>query len=245
MHIQPPLLLCACAVIHLSSARASAQLVFPGEPALWQWQASLDNGQTWSGGAVNVSTPSSSVRIRGLATFPTTFDRAYFGGVQFDPYVEGISNVGLGDTISSITLGQMQPRFQFLQARRFGNRIRIDDEVDFLPPGVGTSWALSGQAPNNGTSPEPVFDNPVSVFEYTLSLDGTLGDRLVTAAWSTDTAFGYSPYITTYVRTFEHRGQQWRHPTTEETITIRVIPAPASAALFLLALPLAARRRRA
>ncbi len=237
-------ILVALSLTALSPACSNAQVVLQGDPATWEWQASLDNGQTWSAGAIITNQPSSSIRVRGVITFPGLEPLAYFGGILFDPYVDGLQGAGPSDTISAISRGQVPYTIQQLHVLRFGSRIKIDDDFDFLPPGQGTRWAQSFQGPNNGTSPTPVYLNPISVFEYTLNLDGTLGDRLVTAAWSTDTAFGYTPYMFSFIRTFQHMGEQWRHPMTESPLTIRVIPSPASASLLVLAGTLAARRRR-
>jgi hypothetical protein len=234
-------LLCCVACAAVS---AHAQSVLLGEPVTWQWQASTDDGLSWNSGTMVATSSAERVRVRGMVSFPSASTQRYFSFVAFDPFVEGIQNVGSNDSIMDVDRGQLPYALQRLQVRRFGNRLSIDDEVDTLPPGLGPSWALSLQGPNNGTSPLPDFANPINVFEFQLVLDGSLGDRLVTAAWSRETAFNLSPYAVTNVWGFENQGRQWRHPLTEEQLTIRVVPAPASASILVLAGLLGARRRR-
>ncbi len=222
----------------------SAQPIFRGDPASWQWQGSIDNGSNWLGNRLNIDSSITSVRIRAVASFPPPFDNAYFGYVACDPYVQGLNGAGATDTITSIGPGQLPPNSQDLSVRRFGNLLKIDDAFDTQPPGLGSWWMQRSQSPNNGTSPTPLFFNPVTLLEFTLVLDGSQGDRLVTAAWTTDTAFGYRPFCVTNVWGIDHRFQQWRHPMTEEQLTIRVIPAPASTPLLVLSSIVAASRRR-
>lgn len=236
--------LTATVIVLFASQLVNAQSILRGDPANWQWQASVDNGQTWTPGLVEIAATVPRVRVRAFLTFPPPNAQSYFGGVLLDPYVQGMAGAGAADTITDITRGQIPYTIQHLAVMRFGNIIKIDDDFDFLPPGVGTRWAQCSQPPNNGMSPRPLFLNPVNVFEYILNLDGTQGERLVTAAWSTDTVFQLRPHFTSFVWGIGNEFDQFRHPVIEEQLTIRVIPTSASASIFALAGVLAARRRR-
>ena len=102
-----------------------------------------------------------------------------FAGARFDAVVAAGSG-GLADSASGFLrpfpLAHIVP--QAIVASRFGAVLKLDDSRDTLPPGDGTR----GVSPSQGKEimGDPRFfttANPISVFEFTLELDGSTGTR--------------------------------------------------------------------
>lgn len=136
---------------------------------------------------------------------------------------------------------------QTLHAMRFGTVLKIDDNRDFHPVGMGTRWVTPAQFVEDFAPPGYFTSaNPVVVYDFTLNLDGAEEDRVITSLMREFPGAGAGMTIYTtptggqnQVRaasgqsddTFRHLG-----------VTVRIIPAPTTAALALLAF--APRRRR-
>ena len=140
-------------------------------------EASADGGATWTSGTLRATSAMRSLRVRVRADW--FFDEGYaIQQAKFDCLVE---NAGEGDSAAAFL--RPAPFDQFLQtvvATRFGSTIKIDDSRDTFPPGFGQRAVFSIQYPEY-MSTNFNSDKPVTVFEYTLFLDGTLGDRVLDA----------------------------------------------------------------
>jgi hypothetical protein len=204
-----------------------------------RWQASLDNGQTWQDSEVFVNSLQTEVRLRGLLDWSTDAGFA-FARATFDTIIQGGAN-DITDTIvdarSPFPLNLVFA--QTLVTTRFGNLLKIDDSRDTMPPGQG----LRGIFPHN---PVPAFDtrwtsaNPLSIFEFTLVLDGSLGSRTISSIYA-QTSQGTPTYPSFY--TSMGGATNFTIQTTVVPLTVTVIPAPASMALALGIMCIAGRRR--
>lgn len=219
-------------------ALASAAFAQPTQVSL-SWQFSVDDGTTWSPGAVTIDgTQPTFVRVQGVLTWhssPPTID--VFAALSFDPYVDRAPGTGGSDWILDPVF-RRDRRFQpFIgsSVTSLGTIIKVDRDTDVLPPGEGTGWIVPGQSYAFGE-----FDsrNPLVISDYTYSLDGTSGIRTVSAAlWHN--ASGMSPWFYDFdIDTNVHFAAASVIPGT-----ITVIPAPAGS-LALLSLGTALVRRR-
>lgn len=216
---------------------------FEGE-ASWWWEASADNGLTWSANLLEVPATQSTVRVRASCAFPQV-SRYYFGGALIDQVVTGLDNAGLADTISNVYFGfgSTQP----IAVRRFGNILKIDDASDALPPGQGAAQLAIFQ-PSPAVGPY-TYDNPVTnLVLFDLHLDGTMGDRLVNAWWRDwRVAFPDFPFLgpAVVIRHQDLNDLDFIFPTlTVHDLTIRVVPAPGAVVLACVCGSIVAKRRR-
>jgi hypothetical protein len=144
----------------------------------WSWQVSTDDGGSWRSGAVEVPSTQDHVRCRVLMAW--TPDAGYaFSGTQFDATVTGHDGAGAADTISGIArpYPYNSGTNQTLVATRFGATIKIDDARDTAGPGMGTRGVFPGQGPQDFPDMSWSQENPTSLFEFDLNLDGSLGRR--------------------------------------------------------------------
>jgi hypothetical protein len=211
-----------------------AQIIFDGT-ATWSWEASIDGGATWHRGLFDVPASQRDVRVRSSLSFPPpTGLGGGFSTAELDGVVHG---AGPLDSISQLSGGNLLSG-NFV-ASRFGSTLKIDDPVDTLPPGLGPRWAVLAQSRNQtGRS----LANPIILLSYTLSLDGTSGDRVI------DGIFRQRPdYPLGHVVSID-MGRNEEAPTLvpfliQEPLTIRVVPSPATLVVGLLGLAIASRRR--
>lgn len=238
----------AAVVVACAASPALAQIGYrlTGE-ATWWWEASADNGQTWVPTLLEVPSTQSVVKVRASVAFPP--DRwHYFLGAWIDQTITGVNGAGLNDTVFVTDPGFNNQ--QTLASRRFGNVLKIDDVSDTAPPGEGPAqWAI-GQP---GFSAGPwTYANPViGVIDFNLSLDGSEGDRLVSAWWRDwSVLFPNDPVVANLPPTIlvannnPFTGQDFILPTlTINDLTIRVVPAPGVAVLFATACAFAGVRR--
>ena len=203
------------------------------------WQASLDGGQSWQGGTVEVADPFARVRIRALVDweYPGSYALAL---VQFDATISTQGSIGLADI--GVDLERISPfdrgSAQTLAATRFGNTLKIDDERDTFAPGVGDRAIMSGQLVEVA-GPPFTRDNPVPVFAYSLVLDGTLGTRIVSHVWRRHPTSG--EILRTWIYLSPEGGIGMPRTSLVEPLNLHVIPTPTSLALLL---PLLASHRR-
>ncbi len=214
---------------------AYSQIIFDGT-ATWSWEASTDGGATWHRGMLEVPTSQGAVQVRSSLAFPPppTGSGGGFSTAALDGVVSG---AGPLDSISHLSGGHLLSG-NFV-ASRFGSTLKIDDPVDTLPPGLGSRWAVLAQSRNQtGRS----LANPIILLSYTLSLDGSFGDRVI------DGIFRQRPnYPLGHVVSID-MGRNEEAPTLvpfviQEPLTIRVVPGPATAILGVLGLAFASRRR--
>jgi hypothetical protein len=214
--------------------QAFAQYTFEGS-ARWWWESSSDGGASWLEGSRSVDQAAQSVLIRARLTYTQPPD-AYFGFTYFDAVVYG---AGAGDGVRSMGLGMLGS--YPLAARRFGSTIKIDSDLDTDPPGVGPWWIRTGQA-SPQTFPTPLYDNPLTVFSYSLVLDGTLGDRVIDHI--------YRPIVNVpndrnvFVYNLRTPCVLLAEQTTYAPMTIHVVPAPLGASLLACGLGTCMIRRR-
>ncbi len=223
---------------------AQNNFIISTDPSIWRWEASADQGVTWHSGLMDVDSSVSSVHVRAVSTFPGP-SNTYFGATSLDATVTGAPGIGEADTISrsSISRGQITNNLVELAVTRFGSVLKIDDESDLLPPGIGTRWAnVSQAAPFR--SPPPVLGNPIICFAYELALDGTQGQRIVSAQFPIDREYGLNSPIVHLFRAndFNEIWNIYVHPLVQQNLVLNVVPSPCS--LMLLALSVVSMRNR-
>lgn len=225
----------------LSNETVSGQVVY-GDPANLRWEASQDDGQTWTASLLTVEPTQPSVLIRAWCQFPVSVPNAYFGGLAFDARVSEGPNVGGNDTISSIQYGVLTTQGRNA-VRRFGNVLKIDHADDDQPPGEGPNWLSIGQSPPQFL-PTPNYANPIVMFNYTLVLDGTAGDRTIDGVYSRFLGNPPGPHAIVYRNDQAHLTVTFAHPLIEHQLVVRVVPTPGALAAGLALLGFATRRHR-
>ncbi len=198
----------------------------PEGDAVWRWEASSNGGASWATGALEVESSTSSVLVRARCQF-TQFPATYYGGVMFDAVV---GNVGPSDAISNLRFGNTQFNvfLGILDTQRIGSDLKVDWISDTLPPGQGNRWLNPNQSsPQGGTSVS--FANPIETMSYTLSLDGSLGERSIYGVFRPQTYPGISPDRTCIVYDGLNFADVYFQTLREERVVVRVVPSPASA----------------
>lgn len=223
------------AVAGLASG-ATAQL----GTGLIEWQVSADGGAAWASGLTEVPPEQGSVLVRARASWSIDGGMYAFAGSQFDVVVKGAAP---GDEVTNarrswpFTSGSIQT----IVVQRFGDVLKVDDARDTLPPGEGPRGVFPGQlVPQFGTNFTTA--NPATIFEFTLQLDGSEGDRDL---WSLYIAPPGGNTIDRVMRIYTSAsGAQNTPSTTTRGVTIRVIPAPWAGTALLAAWGAMAPRRR-
>lgn len=207
------------------------------------WQVSLDQGTTWRDGTVRVGTSVPEVRIRALLA--SSQDAGYALDItSFDAVVRSTSQVAWNDQVVAPRIPwPFDSRFlQTIVATRFGREIKIDEVRDTLPPGQGTRAITASQFPQESGFPF-TRDNPVSVFECALTLDGREGEREI------DLIFLITPSGGSGEPRF-YRGPLFSDGFNRPAVTVNpltldvVVPAPGWGAVAMGAFLGVARRRR-
>ena len=126
---------------------------------------------------------------------------------------------------------------------RFGNTLKIDYFDDRDPPGLGRYWAnISQNAPFRGPH---VSGNPLVVFEYTLNLDGTLGDRRVDAIFAIEPFFGPGGWARLFRENdFSELDNFYIHPIAQTPLTIHVVPGVGTLGVLAIGASVLRRRQR-
>ena len=231
---------------------AGPALAQPFGTAQFWWEASADNGATWSRDLLEVDAAQPSVRVRARTSWEPRagegVDYHYFSGSRFDVVITGVDGAGPGDLAHGFHRTQhLDSWVQTIGATRFGNTIKIDDTRDTSAPGGGSRWVTIAQPP------EQFWDmgrfqtaNPIQLFEFTLTLDGSLGERHIGQVFGplTDAPGHPSRY---FLATWIGPTGGLNYPDGEGGVfdlRIHVVPAPAAAALLALAAFGPRRRRR-
>ncbi len=213
----------------------------------FRWLVSSDNGTTWSPHAeVPQNHASVLVRLEASWSGMASGQRTEFARTFFDATIRGVA-CGELDSVSGFSPGLVRwgpGGFGAPRPQRHGDVIKIDPAGDDDPPGLGARWTTVDQGwPGAGMS-DPVLDNPVRIFQYTLLLDGSAGTREIRGVWGHLTPQG-QPQAQIW---FDDPATQiWQTavnniPMTVSDASITVVPAPGIlGVLTLLALP---RRRQ-
>lgn len=230
----------ASVILMFGVSGAHAQMSYElGEPAFWEWRASSDGGQSWSTRLIEVPQSQPQVIVQAWVSFPPAYLR-FLAFVMLDGTVTGEGGVGPGDSVGGIFRGAL-PNVPQGAALRFGNVIKIDATLDTAPPGQGPFWyAIAQPGPGQGAQN---FDNPLFVMQYSITLDGTPGDRLVDGVWRRFQQFPDGDYA--YTTSYTAPTLTLVHPLSHDPLTIHVVPSPPAVILpAALALGLLRRRRR-
>lgn len=202
--------------------------------ATFAWEAFVD-GQ-WRGGSVQTTATDVPVRVR----VSWSQDAGYaFASAQFDAVIS------VPTSASDAAVNPIRPRpfdsaSQTLAVTRFGNQLKIDDQRDTFAPGLGTRGTFPSQGVEGFGYPISTA-NPAVVFSFNLRLGATMGTRLIEA-------LPLAPFngnsTDRWMRIYTTSGGAQNTPlVTQQTLELTLIPAPASAALLVVGL-VAARRRR-
>lgn len=228
----------ACAALF---ATATSRSLYAQVPVTAIWQTSIDGGAHWQGGTITVGPSQSLVDVRVLigwngANLPPGATFVY--DARFDGVID---NAGSGDAISDLLLmraGLLRPPMYAITAQRMGTFLKIDGATDLALPGAGPFGISPDQ---NDIFQVPDMSNPLAVFSYRLTLDGTLGTRDITSA------FNIFPQSTSpWVRIRASVPDQWVLATslTQQPASIQVIPAPAGLVVSVVGFVVTMRRRR-
>lgn len=230
-----------CVLITGAAPRASAQYVLEGN-ATWTWEASADEGATWSRGRLEVDAPQQSVFVRASCQFSQVARLCYFGLSELDATITGVDGAGSNDWVSPDIFVGVSSRRQHA-SMRFGSVIKIDHASDTLPPGEGTDWLRVHQNSPSAGGPS-TFANPIDqLLYYQLNLDGSPGDRLIGGVFRQFPTLDANRNV--IVCEWLDQFRTFAQTMTQEPLTIRVVPAPAPlATLALLGAGLFTRRRR-
>ncbi len=206
--------------------------------AAFRWQASADNGATWSSSSLSVPQTSASVLVRAVASWTPSSTDEVFARLNFDATVEGRLGSGLADGASAFVVGNppaVVGGVQSVGTFRFGSILKIDRNTDASPPGLGSDWLSIFQLSGMIGLPPISFDNPITLFSYRLDLDGTPGQRQLSATLQSGFLILFPDW-----RSNQIRGE----PISVEPLTLTVLPAPGAIALLALGGVVVASRRR-
>lgn len=230
-------------LIYVLSLALTAKCAFAQSgTGLFQWQVSADNGATWQSGNLQVSESQPSVRVR--ANVSWNAPGIAFAIAGLDVVVEGLEGAGSADSITNIL---RPPTFldgtptNRVSVQRFGNLLKIDDSRDTSPPGTGPSTLWLIQTFNEISLNR---DNPITILEYTLILDGSLGTRRLSEIFFTTTN-GYRDNINRLFDVYTSRFTYNMPTSTRLGASVTVIPAPGASFFAAFGtVMIAARRRR-
>jgi hypothetical protein len=219
----------ACALgITLGTATTHAQ-PFEGT-GTFRWEASLDDGATWQRGSIDVPREQASLQIRGVAEWFGQAIGGRFALAGFDGTWTSPTSAGRGDTADSfvhIDYSMTEypiggPPVEQISGQRQGDTLKIDDSRDTFAPGLGPRSIAYFQDFNFGI---PNTANPMALFQFRLTLDGSVGERTMDAAFRASTSFpGMNPTDRFLVL---RSGASYFLPLmTRESLRVNVIPAP-------------------
>jgi hypothetical protein len=230
-----PKVLCAagavCLLTHAPLTRAQLGT------ATITWEA--NDGSGWTSGVLETTEPSVEVRMK-VEWEPSPEVGIAFAANQFDAIIT--SPTGTIDTVADPQrLGAFRnASAQTLVASRFGDRIKIDDSRDTLPPGSGTRGVFPGQL--LGPFGELDLSIPALVFSFRLTFDAIPGSRRVNSLYIAPSG---GDTISRYMRLFTSRSGTQNIPTTT-TLPLEIVylPSPAGSTIAVAGALLLTRRRR-
>lgn len=199
-------------------------------PANFRWQVSTDDGATWRAGAVHVPREQTSVLVNAVISWDAPTPPSFFAVSSFDVSWRAFS-AGYSDTADMFASEPIRGGYQGSQqfaARRFAETLKVDDALDELPPGLGTGAITPLEPPPNFAIVRDT--NPVIVFQFRINLDGTIGERELSAVFRSSIAAGRR------VQIWVPDGVTWRAELTDcvfEPASVTVVPGPGGAGLTL------------
>ena len=215
----------------------------------WTWQISTDTGASWTEGSVHVPATQESVLLRVVFSWRDLPGAYALASTQFDAIRVGLDGAGPGDTVRNLVrpgaLGSGEQ--QTIVSTRFGDTIKMDDSRDTSGPGFGLRGIFPSQPPEFLSGGNFTSANPVSLFEYELVLDGSLGERLIS---DVPMAVGEDTLVVKLFTSPQGSLAQLRNGMFMTQIQrsdarVIVVPAPVTWAGLTTGLALTARRRRA
>ncbi len=231
----------ACCVLSGCACVVHAQYRQQGH-ATWRWEGSVDGGASWRGGRIELLHSPGVVLVRAIVTFEDFGTPSYCGGVGLDPYV---LTTAPGDDIISFTAPHgSASRLESFPANpvRLPGLLKLDAAGDLLPPGQGPGWFRATQ-PGYQIITSAIMDNPIWLMGFTLVIDGTGGDRTISAVFRESPLYPGRPM---FVETRPWLGYGYAETLDHFPLTISVFPSPSGAALGAFAACwFGARRRRA
>jgi hypothetical protein len=232
-------------------------LVFPSTTAAQlsahaAFTFSTDNGATWQPDSLTVPASQTSVLVRlnvtildGTQALPGR--SVHFSSANLESYVT--TAVATGDTMLNPLVHEVSsPGNPFLRpgpfaGRRVGNILALDRRNDTTP--LGNNPAVFVVNEPTGFEGPRTF-NPLTMLQYELSLDGTVGERSLSSVFLPI----FTPAISVgsnQVGVFDYRGTSLVVRAVEITqtpATLVVVPAPSSAAVLASIALFTSRRRR-
>lgn len=216
------------------------EVVYSGN-ADWTWEGSADGGVTWHNSLIQIDRALPSLLVRATCSFDRPTSSRYFGFVAFDATVE---NAGDSDHIDSIEFGgtRMLGALPALNVQRLGSTLKVDYTIDTSPPGQGLRWLTPGNS-HPSVPIVPDTSHPFTAMTYSLVLDGTPGDRLLSAAYqSSHPSLRSGQWLWSYdANNTSTTTMQALHAYP---LTVRVVPSPSVLGLLAAAFMPFTRRRR-
>ncbi len=125
-----------------------------------------------------------------------------------------------------------------------GTTLKIDRFPDVGPPGQGAYLLTRNVATSTGGSPANA--NPLTIFQYQLTLDGSLGARVMNGGFFAFSGSGGWLIGANQVGVYPPSGPRTvsAADVNQSAVTLMIIPSPASAAMVAGGVMLALRRRR-
>ncbi len=232
---------------HLSVAQSATATAY--------WEFSLD-GSAWTRDSLSLPQSTSDVRVRMMGAWSGAGIGTTFGFARFDATVtspstaslDAVSQIAVQNNIAAMSSGAgstVSPggglHFQsFIGSQRFGSVLKIDRTSDTSLPGAGTGTIL---AQNSVSVIGPIAatrrtDNPIVLLSFVLTLDGSVGDRMLSALFHQP---GGPPTVQNVLALSDGSDV----PLTQTPGTLIVIPTPPGLlALLAAAMSLARRRSR-
>jgi hypothetical protein len=223
-----------------AAVNAAAQPI----PATFQWQVSADGGMSWTS-SVNVAPSQTSVLVRLRASWQQAA-----GGFFAETYFDGlVLNSGPSDTVADLARITSPSNGRLTGygtgpggaiGHRLGSTIKLDRTPDTSAPGAGIGWIDPRQ--NIGDAGAIIsLNNPITMFQYRLNLDGSLGTRTISGLWRVDPATG-APWA-------KISGAASGHPSGADLAVTFVdaqviVPTPAGVCVGVMGGAWAMRRRR-
>lgn len=217
-----------------------------------QWQVSLDNGATWQTGSVSAPQSQGSVLVRARATVLDNGvpfldqTRARFAEGAMEAYVTS-ATIRLDQAGSVRVLVPALPATLGLtpfSVSQHGTTLKIDRFPDVGPPGQGAYLLTRNVATSTGGTPSKA--NPLTILQYQLTLDGSLGDRVMNGGFFAFSGTGGWVIGANQVAVYPPSGPETvsAAQVNQSAVTLTIIPAPASTAAVVGGVMLALRRRR-
>ncbi len=227
-----------CTQALCAAAFAQSNTVFEGQ-GTFAWEASIDGGSTWTRSGLDVPLDVRVVMVRASVEWAPYYPESYLNRIVFDGILvkPGAPTIGdrAGQFFTPVSGGVLAG------TAYFGNMMKIGSTPDLPSPRTGSLSFVQPTATGGHQSVDPFH-----VFSFTLTLDGTPGDRVlganfwVPSPWNDDQVFtvAFNPWSARF-------NDRVVPSTTLVPLTLHVLPAPGAWALLIGVLAGRGRRRRA